>query len=245
MRLRLVPSVVIFILLAGVAFGAEVNLTADSMRYDSKKGLFFGEGNVRLSRAGLVLVARLVEGDMEGKRVRFIGDVRADGKWDDDVVELACEEVATGFEQTRNYRFSGGVRGRFGKRMIDADLMVLSGDAFSVDKVRSFVDDDLRVFLSASSIDGHIAKGAVTDVTARGGVVVKSSPKKDLPTTIKGARAVYSKDRGSIVVSGGVTAVQGDRTLRAESLVYFLSSGKIEAVGKPQIVFPLKGSSEP
>ena len=158
MRLRLVPSVVIFILLAGVAFGAEVNLTADSMRYDSKKGLFFGEGNVRLSRAGLVLVARLVEGDMEGKRVRFIGDVRADGKWDDDVVELACEEVATGFEQTRNYRFSGGVRGRFGKRMIDADLMVLSGDAFSVDKVRSFVDDDLRVFLSASSIDGHIAK---------------------------------------------------------------------------------------
>ncbi len=245
MRLRTFFSVLAILFVASFAQGAEVSLTADSMRYDSKKGLFYGEGHVKLSREGLSLVAQLAEGDMDGKRVRFIGDVRAEGKWNEDVVELSCGEVATGFGDVRSYRFAGGVRGRLGKRMIDADSVVLSGDAFSIEKVRSFVDDELRVFLSAAAIDGHIVKGEVSDVTARGGVVLKSGPKKDLPTTIRGSRAVYSKARGSIVVSGAVTAVQGDRTLRAESLVYFLASGRIEAAGKPQIVFPLKGSSAP
>lgn len=245
MRLRMFFVALAVLFVASLAQGAEVSLTADSMRYDSKKGLFYGEGRVKLSRAGLALVAQLVEGDMDGKRVRFIGDVRAEGEWNEDVVELSCGEVTTGFSDVRNYRFAGGVRGRLGKRMIDADSVVLSGDAFSIEKVRSFADDELRVFLSAASIDGHLAKGEISDITARGGVVLKSGPKKDLPTTIRGNRAVYSKARGSIVVSGAVTAVQGDRTLRAESLVYFLSSGRIEAAGKPQIVFPLKGSSAP
>ena len=43
--------------------------------------------------------------------------------------------------------------------------------------------------------------------------------------------ALYSLARGSVVVSGHVVAVQGGRTLRSDSVVYFPDQNRVEALG--------------
>jgi lipopolysaccharide export system protein LptA len=48
---------------------------------------------------------------------------------------------------------------------------------------------------------------------------------------IHGDAAVYSVERGSVVLSGNVRAVQKSRVLTAQSLVYFPSDNRIEAIG--------------
>jgi lipopolysaccharide export system protein LptA len=53
---------------------------------------------------------------------------------------------------------------------------------------------------------------------------------------MKGKKAIYSIERGTIVVTGGVSAKQNKRTLSAESIVYIPSLNRIEAQGgRPRI----------
>jgi lipopolysaccharide export system protein LptA len=63
-----------------------------------------------------------------------------------------------------------------------------------------------------------------------------------MPTRIQGDRAVYSLARGSLVVTGNVSAVQDGRSLRSESLIYFPKQNRVEATGSPQLIFKLNES---
>ena len=49
--------------------------------------------------------------------------------------------------------------------------------------------------------------------------------------SLRGDRAVYSEERGSVVLSGNVRAVQKGRTLTSDSLVYFPDQNRVEALG--------------
>ncbi|GHV56819.1 hypothetical protein FACS1894216_21030 [Synergistales bacterium] len=52
--------------------------------------------------------------------------------------------------------------------------------------------------------------------------------------------AVAAAFQGTIVLSGGASAVQGGRVLRAENIVYNVESGRAEAIGeRPSLTFVL------
>lgn len=70
-----------------------------------------------------------------------------------------------------------------------------------------------------------------------GNVIAKQRTSQE-ETTLSGNRAVYSKDRGTITVTGKKAVVfQKDRTIRADTLILFLESRRVEAHGSPQIEF--------
>ena len=48
---------------------------------------------------------------------------------------------------------------------------------------------------------------------------------------IRSDKALYSEDRGSVVLNGNVRAVQKGRVLTSDSLVYFPNQNRIEAIG--------------
>jgi len=81
-----------------------------------------------------------------------------------------------------------------------------------------------------------------SEFTAAGNVYFLSNPKQGDPTEIRGSKAVYSKARGTLVVSGGVTAVQAARSLKSETLIFFPDRNRVEATGKPQLIFKTGGS---
>jgi len=95
-----------------------------------------------------------------------------------------------------------------------------------------------KVGIKAESVEGKIKGENVTEFIATGNVVIDYLDKDGLKTTITGAKAVYSKDRGTVVISGGAKAVRGDgKTVTSDTVVLHEDSKIIEAIGNSKITF--------
>jgi len=80
----------------------------------------------------------------------------------------------------------------------------------------------------------------ISEMDIRGDVRIILEEDAGNLTIVQGDSALYSLERGSLVVSGNARAIQGEQKITAESLVVFPESRRIEAKGKPQIIFRLK-----
>lgn len=230
---------------SGAGFAREVKLTADSMQYDSASGYFTASENVKIVREGIVATARKAEGNMSGGELNLIGDVHILGVWEDEKVDIKGQILTGYLQEPRGVSFKGTVQGIWGSRQIDAEDLRTRGDAFSVAKLRRYADTAEGFSFSCNTIEGKLKDGEIVEFTAVGAFRFLSSPKRGTPTEIRGDKAVYSKARGSLVVNGNVTAVQNGRSLRSDALVYFPAQNRIEATGKPQLIFKLdEGSSK-
>lgn len=142
---------------------------------------------------------------------------------------------------TDRYSASGDVLGEFETYSIDADMVSRDINSFSAQTVRKFRERSNDVTMSASRASGLIKNGEVTDVTAEGGVVMTMPDKDGVMTRAAGDRGVYSRARGTLVLSGGAVVTQAGRALRSESVVYFLGTGRMDALGKPSLTLETDG----
>ena len=223
----------------------KATLSANRMRFDSKTGDFLADGNVTITAGELKVSAPRGSGNVERREVNFDQGISASGKWQGEKINFTAGKLALTFNDVPTCKFQNGVKGTIGTMLLDADRLTLIGTGgfasptpqdrqtkFWLVKVRNLEDRSQGVSFSADSVEGVMRQGNVHDLTAKNRVLLKGKPKaKDQAVTLRGDSAVYSLERGSVVVNGHVTAVQGGRTLRSSSIVYFPAQNRVEALG--------------
>jgi lipopolysaccharide assembly outer membrane protein LptD (OstA) len=241
-------------------------LEADSMNYDPKSRSVTAEGNVRFSSPdGEVSGDRGIgytdggtfemEGSVKGRFAAHSMDITCDfimlerdaGKRiitargsvrlarDDGTI--AADEIEWELESD-NYSAKGSVSIDFGNYAVESGEASRGGNRFSARNVRRYEDRARRMIITAGEANGLIEKGDIVELIAEGGVVMNIAEVRGASTRITGNRGIFSRDRGTLVISGGAFASQEGRSVRAANIVYYLDSGRVEALGdRPSIAF--------
>ncbi|MDR1979806.1 MAG: hypothetical protein LBQ42_13805 [Synergistaceae bacterium] len=211
---------------------SEAQLSADRMRFDSQSGDFLATGNVTIQADGLTVHAPRGAGNVRNKEVRFAEGIVASGDWQGEWIDLAAGSIALFFAQTPTYIAENGVKGDVGRISVDADKLYMKGADISALNVRHLEDRESDIAFGAESVRGTLSDGVLTSLTAERNVWLRGRPNAVGDTVdIRGDTAVYSVERGSVVLSGNVRAVQGGRVLTSQSLVYFPGDNRIDAIG--------------
>jgi lipopolysaccharide transport protein LptA len=260
--------------ISGMAGASEVRLTSDTLIYDPASRLVRAEGNVRLDRQGLNLTSAFAEGDPAGERFRAWGSVKA--RWSEQKMELAAEEVslvervprrvsASGnvlltrpqerlsassldwvFGPVPEYVARGGVRAEMPGRVLEAEEAGRKGGRFWASKVLHFEDRREKISMKAGRVEALTEGEELRELTASGQVSAVVEGADGTPVRLRGDRLLYSKNKGTVALVGSAEAVQSGRSVRSESILYDLSSRRIEAQGRPQLTFtPGKEKKEP
>lgn len=218
-------------------FAQDLELTSDKMRYESETGDFFAEGNVKVTRGALAADSQTAEGNVNRQEFMMKGGVHVHGAWMEDKVDMKGQTLSGVFTEPNEFIFDGKVKGHWGPREIDADKLRMKGDYFWGTKIRKYADTKEGYLLVCDAAEGRLSGGVMEEFTATGSVYFLSKPKNGEPTEIKGEKAVYSRARGTLVVSGGVTAVQAARSLTSSTLIFYPDKNRVEATGKPRLIF--------
>ena len=220
-------------------------LSANRMRFDAQTGDFLADGNVTIQAGDLNVEAPVGSGNVDRREVNFDKGITASGKWQGDNINLRAGRLELSFNDVPTCKFRNGVRGGYGPMKLDSDGLVIVGvggfqtptaadthTRFILANVRNLEDSSQGLTFSANSVEGLLMNGEVREMTADKQISIKGKPKaKGDAVSLKGDHAVYSLERGSVVVSGHVTAVQGGRTLKSDSVVYFPAQNRVEALG--------------
>ncbi|MBQ7544533.1 MAG: hypothetical protein IJT02_06270 [Synergistaceae bacterium] len=220
-------------------------LSANRMRFDAQTGDFLADGNVIITAGDLTVKAPAGSGNVDRREINFEQGITASGKWMGDPVDIKAGRLLLSFADVPTCKFQGGVRGGIGTMRLDADRLTITGAGgitdttpedkqtkFWLTKARNLEDTSRGLSFGADSVEGVIRGGDLYDLTAKKSVWLKGKPKaKGDAVSLKGDNALYSLERGSVVVSGHVVAVQGGRTLRSDSIVYFPDQNRVEALG--------------
>lgn len=220
-------------------------LSANRMRFDSETGDFLADGDVTITAGELKVDAPIGSGNIDTREVHFDDGITASGRWQGDKVDIKAGRLLLSFKDIPTCNFQNGVRGGIGAIYLDADRLILTGmggladpkpedmqTKFSLAKVRSMEDRSRGMTFRADSVEGVLVAGELYDLTAKRGVWLRGKPKaNEEAVSLRGDNAIYSLIRGSVVVSGHVTAVQGGRTLKSDSIVYFPDQNRVEALG--------------
>lgn len=241
-RFRSVSLVLVLLLLFVSPLSAEeLRLSSERMRYESESGNFWADENVQVTRGTLSATAKRAEGNMHSKTFTLLESVHVFGSWMNEKVDMKGDKLSGQFTENHRYSMEGGVKGVWGTRDVDTDRLEMDGDKFSSRPLRRYADTAEGYVLSCSTLDGTLKDGAIETFTALGDVHVVSTPKDgSKPTDLKGDKAVYSRTKGQIVVTGNVTVFQEGRLLKAQTLIYYPAQRRMEATGKPKLTFTLE-----
>mgnify|MGYP000953079619 CR=1 FL=1 len=223
----------------------KASLSANRMRFDSKTGDFLATGNVVIRADGLTVVSPRGSGNIERREALFDEGVTASGDWQGDRVDLRAGSLALSFGESPSCKLDRGVRGSVGTIALDADRMTLIGRGglsgagegerqtkLWLVNVRRVEDRSRDIAFGAEAVEGRLRKGVLVSMTAKSQVWVEGRPNSGGDAvSLRGDRAIYSEERGSVVLSGNVRAVQKGRTLTSDSLVYFPDQNRVEALG--------------
>ena len=223
----------------------QATLSANRMRFDAETGDFLADGNVIITAGDLKLTAPEGSGNVDKRIVNFDKGITASGKWYGDKVNLKAGKVSLSFSDIPSCKFLGGVKGSMGTMKLDADRLTITGAGgidkpsgndtqtkFWITKAHNLEDSSRGLSFGADSVEGLLRAGDLHELTAKKSVWLKGRPKsQEEAVTLKGDNALYSLARGSVVVSGHVVAVQGGRTLKSDSVVYFPDQNRVEALG--------------
>ncbi len=248
---KLVCSLIIVLCLHSITYALDENLpdtatlSANRMRFDAQTGDFLADGNVIITAGELTVNAPTGSGNVDRREVHFDNGITASGKWMGDKVNIKAGKLLLSFADIPTCKFQNGVKGGVGTMKLDADRLTLTGmggisdpqpgdrqTKFWLAKARNLEDTSRGMSFGADSVEGVIRGGDLYDLTAKKSVWLKGRPKSSGdPVSLKGDNALYSLERGSVVVSGHVVAVQGGRTLKSDSIVYFPAQNRVEALG--------------
>lgn len=214
----------------GELFGDWGRGSADGSDFDM-------QGNVRgnFTQESINIVCRFIRLETEGsnpprRKIIASGDVTLTRSND----KLTAQRVTWELDR-ENYKATGKVLSNFGQHSIDADEVARNGEQFWARTVRKYEDKGRKLTLSSSKASGLIRRGDVVELIAEGRLVVNMIDNNGNATRITGNRGVFSKDRGTVVVSGNAVATQDGRNLQAESIVYHIEGGRLDAIGRPSL----------
>lgn len=248
---KLLVSMILLLCLCNTSLAIDENLpdsatlSANRMRYDAKTGDFIADGNVIIKAGDLHVTAPASTGNIDTREIHFDQGITASGKWMGDNISLKAGKMVLSFADIPTCKFQGGVKGGYGTMKLDADRLTLTGAGgisdprpgdrqtkFWLNVVRSLEDTSRGLSFGANSVEGVVRGGKLYDMIAKKGVWLKGKQKGQAdPVSINGDNALYSLERGSVVLSGHVVAVQGGRTLKSDSVVYFPEQNRVEALG--------------
>jgi len=228
----------------------EVSFSSDTMQYDYKAGRFYAEGNVTIKGREMTIIATIASGDTSSKVFNLLGNITISGIWNGDNVSLAAMSATAELGAQPRYTLESGISGNIGKINVDCEYLQMVGDDFLTKNVRKFQDLNAGISFSASNVKGIINNGELTQAEAEGNIIIRGTQdKKGGIVELRGRKAIYSIARGTVVISGGVSATQGKRTFKADSLVYIPATNRIEAQGsqmnRPQITIDINDESLP
>lgn len=139
---------------------------------------------------------------------------------------------------TGDYRARGRVDSTYKQYALQCAEASSSKNSFWASNVTKFENREKRYTLSSGKINGRTVNGAITEVIAENDLVLDYADNENLKTHVTGSKAVYSKDRGTIVISGNARAVRTDgKTVAADTLVVHEDARTIDAVGNSKITF--------
>lgn len=227
------------------AMPEQATLSANRMRFDAETGDFLADGNVTITAGELNVKAPVGSGNVDRREVNFDEGITASGKWYGDKVDLKAGKLLLSFQDIPSCKFQGGVKGGLGTMKLDADRLTITGvggidessqndrqTKFWIAKAHNLEDSSRGLSFGADSVEGVVIGGDLHELTAKKNVWLKGKPKsQEQAVSLKGDNALYSLERGSVVVSGHVVAVQGGRTLKSDSVVYFPDQNRVEALG--------------
>lgn len=225
-------------------YAGEMHLTSDRMQYDPDKGTIYAEGNVKFIRDGMTITAKRGEGSVDGNSALFWENVKGEGLFSGEDVLFTCDMAEAIFSPETFYSLKGKVDSTFGDRIIIADMVEMQDEQFSAVKVEKFVDKAQGLEMSCDKVEGVLKSKEISEAVAQGNVRILIRDDQGKETRVFGNKAVYSKMRGSVVVTGNARALQGDRSIKADSLVLFLETNRIEAVGGSTLVITSDGKKE-
>ncbi len=248
------------------ARASAVRLDADTLNYDPSMQKVLAQGHVTLSRGTSRMVAKMGEARTDGSVFVLRGAVSADLREEGMALGseelmyfsgnngrivasgdvslrrgkdvLHCDVVVWRFSPTPSYNARGHVHLEWEGKHLWAGAVSRDGDLFRATGLERFEDKTQGMTLLAPEFEGRFEGDDVVEVVASGGVRMELRRTNKL-VVVTGAKGIYSTKRGTLVVSGGAAAKQEGRSVRAESLVLRLDTGRIEALGKPQVVFPI------
>lgn len=264
-------AVCIFILPAALGAAEQASLFADTINYNTNTKEVKASGNVALTRGRSQIRGQSGEGSLDSRVFEIKGAVSglfpeynaelksAEAlKWTggegDGVVEarggvwltrgandyLRANHV-TWEVGGNNYSARGGVNMRYEGRILRAAEARRSGESFEALKVTRYEDTTQNMVMSADRVDGKISGDTVREVVARGNVSVDYLDDDGFKTNLTGDKAEYSRDRDTVVVSGGAKAVRSDgRTLSSQTMILYVGPKRLEAVGGARITFPVE-----
>lgn len=206
-----VPVAVLFLAATVVAAAEQMRLTSNMLQYDPSRGAVVASGNVKVVGRGAEITSDEGEFDSQGTHFWFRKSVLA--LWPEGDLSMNCDELVV----------EDGPRGQ----------------KITARRVTRFHDPVRNVTMRADVVEGTVAGGVFTDYVARGNVVADAVASGGEPTRASGQRLQYSKARGTLELSGEAVAIQKDRRITADTFIFYLQSGKIEAVGNPRMVVDL------
>lgn len=152
---------------------------------------------------------------------------------------------------TEDYKAKGNVDGVFENRALIASEATRAGDKFWAKDVKRYEDKIQKFVLSAKFVEGRLVKDktgqeTMDDMIADQNVVFDYVDKQGLKSRVTGDKAVYSKARGTIVVSGNTKAVRSDgKTVTADTMIVHEDTRNIEAKGNSKITFLVNENKKP
>jgi len=213
----------------------EVSFTSNKMQYDISAGRFNAEGDVTIKGRGMEIIATEAYWQVNSRVFNLSGNVTINGIWNGDNVKLSASSATAELSANPIYTLESGISGSMGKISIDCEYLQMIGEKIAAKSVHRLHDQKAGFTFSAANINGRINNGELVQAEADGNIVIKGSPGKSSGVVeLRGRKALYSIERGTIIVSGGVTAIQNKRTLTAETIVFFPATNRIEARGNPR-----------
>ena len=223
----------------------QATLSANRMRFDAETGDFLADGNVTITAGELTVTAPEGSGNVDRREVNFNEGITASGKWYGDKLDLHAGKLLLSFQDIPTCKFQDNIRGSLGTMRLDAERLTITGiggidepsgndrqTKFWIVMARNLEDTSRGLSFGADSVEGVLVSGDLYELTAKKGVWLKGKPKSQGDAvSLRGDNALYSLERGSVVVSGHVTAIQGGRTLKSDSVVYFPEQNRVEALG--------------
>lgn len=143
---------------------------------------------------------------------------------------------------TEEYMAQGNVDMLYDQRALKAAEVGRKDRVFWAKRVAQYKDLKENTSLAANRVDGEItANGEVSQVVATGSVRVDYVDREGYKTRLTGEKAVYSKARGTVVISGGAKAVRSDgKVVTADTMVLHETTKNIEAIGRSSISFEIE-----
>lgn len=208
-----------------------VEMTADTIDYDSVKGIVTAQGGVRFTQDNAVMTGTSAEYNTKTKEGLVSGGVTAVK----DDTTLTCAEirlydnshlVATGDAQLAkgDNRLTGPKIDYYSDKdyaiVPESGHLTMADGFMTADKIEAFLKEDRAVSTGNVHIVSDVRK---LDATADGAVYY-------------GAKYPAKDEQGKVVLSGNARAVQDGNTLTGNTLIIRLDDKAMDAQGRTKLV---------